>query len=127
VIRKPVAIFFACRDISRDRNRNRKMLLREDDSAVFKDWLLPKLETMHVLPSKLLLSSKSLTANSSDADAEVLADYVIALVTANEPEESVRDNCLESLADFLQDSAWCCGSAGGCTRLMVRRYDIVRR
>jgi hypothetical protein len=43
--------------------------------------------------------------HSSDADAEVLADYVIALVTGNESEETVRENCLESLADFLQDSA----------------------
>lgn len=42
--------------------------------------------------------------DSSDADAEVLADYVIALVTANETEGSIRKNCIESLSDFLQDS-----------------------
>jgi hypothetical protein len=40
---------------------------------------------------------------SSDADAEVLADYVIALVTTNESEASIKGNCLASLADFLQD------------------------
>jgi hypothetical protein len=46
----------------------------------------------------------SINVYSSDADAEVLADYVIALVTGHESEETVRQNCLESLADFLQDS-----------------------
>jgi hypothetical protein len=61
------------------------MLLREEDSGVFKSWLLPKLETI------------------SEADAEVLADYVVALVTANDSEANIRRNCLESLADFLQD------------------------
>lgn len=61
------------------------MLLREEDLGVFKRWLLPKLETI------------------SEADAEVLADYVIALVTANDSEANIRRNCLESLADFLQD------------------------
>ncbi|KAH7072239.1 hypothetical protein BKA63DRAFT_65597 [Paraphoma chrysanthemicola] len=61
------------------------MLLREEDSGMFKRWLLPELETI------------------SDADAEVLADYVVALVTTNEPEATIRINCLESLADFLQD------------------------
>ncbi|KAF2818463.1 hypothetical protein CC86DRAFT_364350 [Ophiobolus disseminans] len=62
------------------------MLLREEDTDVFKRWLLPKLETI------------------SDADDEVLADYVIALVTANESEPNIRRNCLDSLADFLQDN-----------------------
>lgn len=43
---------------------------------------------------------------SSDADAEVLADYVIALITANEDEGAVRRGCLESLVDFLGDSGY---------------------
>ncbi|KAH7385216.1 hypothetical protein DE146DRAFT_194267 [Phaeosphaeria sp. MPI-PUGE-AT-0046c] len=62
------------------------MMLREEDSGAFKQWLLPKLETI------------------SDADAEVLADYVIALVTANESKEGLRRICLDALADFLQDN-----------------------
>ncbi|KAH8698187.1 hypothetical protein GQ44DRAFT_84725 [Phaeosphaeriaceae sp. PMI808] len=62
------------------------MLLRDEDSAVFKRWLLPKLETI------------------SDAEGEVLADYVIALVTGDETEDSIRRNCLECLADFLQEN-----------------------
>lgn len=61
------------------------MLLRDQDTAAFKKWLLPKLETI------------------SDADAEVLADYVIALITANVDEEGARQGCLEDLVDFLGD------------------------
>lgn len=41
---------------------------------------------------------------SSDADAEVLADYVIALVVADDPEATIKRNCIDSLSDFLQDS-----------------------
>lgn len=40
---------------------------------------------------------------SSDADAGVLADYVIALIIAEESEHAVKQNCLDSLSDFLQD------------------------
>ncbi|KAF1937375.1 hypothetical protein EJ02DRAFT_385846 [Clathrospora elynae] len=62
------------------------MLLQEKDWNVFKRWLLPKLETI------------------SDADAEVLADYVIALVVADDTEANIRRNCVEQLEDFLQDN-----------------------
>ncbi|KAH7371142.1 hypothetical protein BKA66DRAFT_470221 [Pyrenochaeta sp. MPI-SDFR-AT-0127] len=61
------------------------MLLQEHEQGVFKRWLLPKLETI------------------SDADAAVLADYVIALVVINDSEANIKRNCLESLSDFLQD------------------------
>jgi hypothetical protein len=44
---------------------------------------------------------------SSDADAEVLADYVVALVTTKDTDASIRRNCLDSLSDFLQDSRYC--------------------
>lgn len=45
--------------------------------------------------------------DSSDADAEVLADYVVALVTTEDTDANIRRNCLESLSDFLQDSRYC--------------------
>ncbi|KAF2127766.1 hypothetical protein P153DRAFT_368322 [Dothidotthia symphoricarpi CBS 119687] len=61
------------------------MLLREEDQDAFKRWVLPKLEVI------------------SDADAEVLADYVIALVTTKDATADIRRNCLEALSDFLQD------------------------
>ncbi|KAF2205762.1 hypothetical protein GQ43DRAFT_385257 [Delitschia confertaspora ATCC 74209] len=61
------------------------MHLDETETAAFKDWVITKLEKI------------------SDADAEVLADYVIALVRADDPDEVVRQNCLESLPDFLNE------------------------
>ncbi|CCT61127.1 hypothetical protein [Plenodomus lingam JN3] len=61
------------------------MLLQEKDHEAFKHWVLPKLETI------------------SDADAEVLADYVLALVAGQDSEANMRRNCVESLSDFLQD------------------------
>ena len=41
----------------------------------------------------------------SDADSEVLADYVIALVKTDESESAAKANCVENLQDFLGDSA----------------------
>jgi len=83
------------------------MLLQEQNQEAFKRWVLPKLETMYVswsyhsfIPVTCLNSNKA----SSDADAEVLADYVIALVVANDSEANIKRNCLDSLSDFLQDS-----------------------
>ncbi|USP75408.1 hypothetical protein yc1106_02682 [Curvularia clavata] len=62
------------------------MRLSEKDQAAFKSWILPKLETI------------------SDADTDVLADYVTALVAGDEPEANFRRNCIESLQDFLKDN-----------------------
>ena len=39
---------------------------------------------------------------SSDADADVLADYVLALVKSDEPDDQVKQNCLANLEDFLE-------------------------
>ncbi|KAK4892185.1 hypothetical protein LTR28_002369, partial [Elasticomyces elasticus] len=39
----------------------------------------------------------------SDADADVLADYVLALVVTHESDEVVKRNCLFHLTDFLED------------------------
>jgi hypothetical protein len=50
--------------------------------------------------------SSSTDNASSDVDAEVLADYVIALVTTNEAEADVKRNCIEQLSEFLADSAY---------------------
>ena len=42
--------------------------------------------------------------SSSDADSDVLADYVIALMRADTPESELRSNAVECLEDFLKDS-----------------------
>ena len=40
----------------------------------------------------------------SDADSDVLADYVLALIRADTPEPELRLNAIENLEDFLKDS-----------------------
>ncbi|KAL5116157.1 hypothetical protein ACEQ8H_005933 [Pleosporales sp. CAS-2024a] len=62
------------------------MLLRDEHVGAFRRWLLPKLD------------------NISDAEGEILAEYVTALVTSNDSVESLQQNCIESLQDFLQDN-----------------------
>jgi hypothetical protein len=57
-----------------------------------------------VAVAKALWIWETHTDNSSDADTDVLADYVTALVAGDEPEASFRRNCIESLQDFLRDS-----------------------
>lgn len=42
--------------------------------------------------------------HSSDADSDVLADYVLALIRADTPEPELRLNAIENLEDFLKDS-----------------------
>ncbi|KAF2750222.1 hypothetical protein M011DRAFT_464996 [Sporormia fimetaria CBS 119925] len=61
------------------------MFLAEDDRSALKDWIIPKLEKI------------------SEADASILADYVIALIGVDDTEEAVKENCLTSLSDFLHE------------------------
>ena len=42
--------------------------------------------------------------NSSDADSDVLADYVLALIRADTSEPELRANAIENLEDFLRES-----------------------
>ncbi|KAL2352546.1 CCCH zinc finger and RRM domain-containing protein [Cryomyces antarcticus] len=60
------------------------MLVSEADTPDLKKWVIKRLEDI------------------SDADSDVLADYVLALVKSEEPDEQVRLNCLENLEDFLK-------------------------
>lgn len=39
----------------------------------------------------------------SDADADVLADYVLALIRADAPDEEIRKASVEGLEDFLRE------------------------
>lgn len=41
---------------------------------------------------------------SSDADSDVLADYVLALLRADSAEGDLRADAIQNLNDFLQDS-----------------------
>ena len=58
------------------------------------------------VPEAVFYLSFSLTfvSTSSDADSDVLADYVLALVRADTPEPELRLNVIENLEDFLRPS-----------------------
>ncbi|KEQ71197.1 hypothetical protein M436DRAFT_13914, partial [Aureobasidium namibiae CBS 147.97] len=40
----------------------------------------------------------------SDADSDVLADYVLALIKSDESDDQVKQNCNDNLLDFLHDT-----------------------
>lgn len=41
--------------------------------------------------------------NSSDADSDVLADYVLALIRSDAPDDEIRRASIENLEDFLKE------------------------
>lgn len=43
---------------------------------------------------------------SSDADSDVLADYVLALVRTDAPDDENKRNSVENLEDFLRERAY---------------------
>ena len=59
------------------------MLLNDEDSPLLRPWLIERLQGI------------------SDADADVLADYVLALVKTDDPEYEARKSCADNLEDFL--------------------------
>ncbi|KAK4506092.1 hypothetical protein PRZ48_004057 [Zasmidium cellare] len=63
------------------------MLFDETDSELLKQWIVKKLEDV------------------SDADSDVLADYVLALVKTDDPEPVAKKSCVENLQDFLGDTS----------------------
>lgn len=63
------------------------MHLDESETDLLKTWIIQKLE--HI----------------SDADSDVLADYVLALVKTDDPVHVAKSTCVENLHDFLSDSS----------------------
>lgn len=43
--------------------------------------------------------------HSSDADSDVLADYVLALIRSDAPDDEIKQTSVENLEDFLRESA----------------------
>lgn len=62
------------------------MQLDDSASEQLKTWVVKRLEDI------------------SDADSDVLADYVIALIKSEDSDAAVKQNCLDNLQDFLHDS-----------------------
>ncbi|RYO86453.1 hypothetical protein DL766_003094 [Monosporascus sp. MC13-8B] len=63
------------------------MLFAESDAPHLKAWIVRRL------------------ANTSDADADVLADYVLALLRHDDSTENIRQIFNEEIPDFLRDDA----------------------
>ncbi|KAL8938322.1 MAG: hypothetical protein Q9216_003960 [Gyalolechia sp. 2 TL-2023] len=63
------------------------MILSDEEAFELKAWVVQKLEDI------------------SDADSDVLGDYVLALIRAETPEPELRLSAIANLEDFLQDSA----------------------
>ncbi|KAI4222974.1 MAG: hypothetical protein L6R36_005757 [Xanthoria steineri] len=63
------------------------MIISDEEAAELKTWVVKKLEDI------------------SDADSDVLADYVLALIRAETPEPELRLSAVANLEDFLQDKA----------------------
>ncbi|KAF3904822.1 hypothetical protein ABW20_dc0104963 [Dactylellina cionopaga] len=61
------------------------VLFDDGDSALLKKWVVGLLE------------------NISDADSDVLADYVLALLRHEQSEAEVRQMCIDQLDDFLRE------------------------
>ncbi|KAJ3494197.1 hypothetical protein NLG97_g4238 [Lecanicillium saksenae] len=61
------------------------MLFPEEDAAQLKTWIVKRIE------------------NTSDADSDVLADYVIALLKHDGDQAAVRKLCEEEIPDFLTE------------------------
>ncbi|KAK9429013.1 hypothetical protein V1505DRAFT_348055 [Lipomyces doorenjongii] len=60
-------------------------MFEETNVAELKSWLIHRLE------------------NISDADSEILSDYVLALLRHDQPAQEVKRMCLEQLEDFLHE------------------------
>ncbi|KAL8725485.1 MAG: hypothetical protein Q9166_007323 [cf. Caloplaca sp. 2 TL-2023] len=63
------------------------MIIGDEEAVELKTWVVKKLEDI------------------SDADSDVLADYVLALIRAETPEPELRLSAVANLEDFLQDKA----------------------
>ncbi|PWY89502.1 hypothetical protein BO94DRAFT_514903 [Aspergillus sclerotioniger CBS 115572] len=61
------------------------MQLTENEATEVKQWVVRKLEDI------------------SDADSDVLADYVLALIRTDAPDEEIRKASVENLEDFLRE------------------------
>ncbi|GAB7358949.1 hypothetical protein MBLNU230_g5025t1 [Neophaeotheca triangularis] len=62
-------------------------ILGDSDTEALKTWVTKRLEVI------------------SDADSDVLADYVLALVGSDESEEAAKPTAVDSLQDFLQEKS----------------------
>jgi RNA-binding protein 26 len=66
-------------------------LFDEEDSPLLKTFLIKRLE------------------RASEADPDVLSDYILALLRHDQTREEVRQTCITQLADFMTSGIHPCG------------------
>ena len=92
------------------------MLFPEEDAAQLKTWIVKRIEnTLVPRPMPCLLccsllvlncSYSPLVSTRSDADSDVLADYVIALLRHDGDQAAIRKLCEEEIPDFLTEGSF---------------------
>lgn len=88
------------------------MLFSEEDAPLLKKWIVKRLEDTYELPQPPNCQAFPIrnTANRflyqrSDADADILADYVLALLRHDGDTETVRALCMAEIPPFLGDDS----------------------
>jgi hypothetical protein len=90
------------------------MLFSEEDAPLLKAWIVKRIEDTSVASfspcgagmARRIEDSANIY-NSSDADADVLAEYVIALLKHDGSADAVRKLCEQEIPDFLSEGAQC--------------------
>ena len=84
-----------------------KMLFSEEDAPFLKKWIVKRLENTYGFPPtrfEFTFADYPLF-DSSDADADVLADYVLALLRHDGDIDTVRQLCEAEIPDFLKEDS----------------------
>lgn len=78
------------------------MLFPEGDAPPLKAWIVKRIEDTCVTP-EIDCYARLPTVGSSDADSDVLADYVIALLKHDGDQPAIRKLCEQEIPDFLTE------------------------
>ncbi|RDA95219.1 hypothetical protein CP533_1832 [Ophiocordyceps camponoti-saundersi (nom. inval.)] len=79
------------------------MLFSEDDAPLLKAWIVKRIENTWAKEAPSWCLRMADGSNSSDADSDVLAEYVIALLKHDGSHDDVRKLCEQEIPDFLSE------------------------
>lgn len=81
------------------------MLFPEEDALPLKAWIVKRIENTYDSNLHCNLIEKLTPGHRSDADADVLAEYVIALLKHDGTQDDVRKLCEQEIPDFLTEGS----------------------
>ncbi|POR39333.1 Putative RNA-binding protein [Tolypocladium paradoxum] len=80
------------------------MLFPEEDAPLLKAWIVKRIENTYTTRCPpALCASMLMFCRRSDADSDVLAEYVIALLKHDGDQDAVRKLCEQEIPDFLTE------------------------